>query len=330
MVCLLASKILFGFLLLSFFPGCWSRTPPPPDGGCMNGACVVDISCMFINLEYVVCNWTRPQNQNMSYNFSSTFSSKKLYRECPQYLQEHGQNVGCKISDKNVDHFSSLYTKLSIGRNQSVLKDYEQLSERVKLNPPYNISVNWTGPNGNLCLSWVSSISKKNCVRYRVRYWRDQRQVSHETAFTLYCVPYVSKGVNFTFQVSSKLASTCGDSKFWSEWSDPVHWGNYTGNVPASAQPLWHVWVTVLGVVVLISLAMLLCYCERIMILLLPVVPDPRKNLEDLFREHNGNVESWVLSSGLKEAFETDYTESSCVVCELSPSLKVKECDGPQ
>uniref|UniRef100_A0A3B1JY17 Interleukin 2 receptor, gamma b n=1 Tax=Astyanax mexicanus TaxID=7994 RepID=A0A3B1JY17_ASTMX len=326
MVGLLVSKVLFGFLLLMFFQGCWSRPSSPPQGGCTSEECAVDINCMFINWEYVNCSWTRPKMQNVNYTFSSKLSSKTVYKECPQYLQEHGQNVGCRIPFTVEDQFRRFSTKLSVGRNQSVMKDYDQLLNRVKFNPPNNISVNWTGANGSLCLNWVRSIKQQNCVRYMVQYWRDSKpQVPHKTNKNKYCIPYVSKKVNFTFQVSSKLEGSCGTSDFWSDWSDPVQWGNYTESLPGSPSvSLSPVWLSILGIVVLIALAMLLCYCERIKIFILPVVPDPSKILQDLFREHNGNVESWVHSSRLKEAFETDYTEIPCIVCEPSPTLKIQ------
>uniref|UniRef100_A0A673GSP3 Uncharacterized protein n=1 Tax=Sinocyclocheilus rhinocerous TaxID=307959 RepID=A0A673GSP3_9TELE len=57
----------------------------------------------------------------------------------------------------------------------------------------------------------------------------------------------------------------------------------------------------------------------KLTIILLPVVPDPSKNLQDLFHKHDGN--SWLhISRELKEAFEPDYTEPSCDVCEVTPS----------
>uniref|UniRef100_A0A8B9J666 Interleukin 2 receptor, gamma b n=1 Tax=Astyanax mexicanus TaxID=7994 RepID=A0A8B9J666_ASTMX len=287
------------------------------EGGCTSEECAVDINCMFINWEYVNCSWTRPKMQNVNYTFSSKLSSKTVYKECPQYLQEHGQNVGCRIPFTVEDQFRHFSTNLSVGRNQSVTKDYDQLLNRVKFNPPNNISVNWTGANGSLCLNWVRSIKQQNCVRY---------MVPHKTNKNKYCIPYVSKEVNFTFQVRSKLEGSCGTSDFWSDWSDPVQWGNYTGmlniiQVKKSKSPIF-LSCFFLSIVLLFFSSLTIC------IFILPVVPDPSKILQDLFREHNGNVESWVHSSRLKEAFETDYTEIPCIVCEPSPTLKVKECDG--
>lgn len=43
---------------------------------------------------------------------------------------------------------------------------------------------------------------------------------------------------------------------------------------------------------------------------------------------HNFSPQSWVyISRELKDAFEPDYTESPCVVCEPSPTFEIVE--GP-
>lgn len=53
-----------------------------------------------------------------------------LYRpflECPEYLQEEGQNVGCRTPIVAGMRFQSFYTKLSVGGNQSICKNYTDL-----------------------------------------------------------------------------------------------------------------------------------------------------------------------------------------------------------
>ncbi|KAL6480257.1 hypothetical protein MHYP_G00112900 [Metynnis hypsauchen] len=316
--------------LLPFQRGCLSRIHSSKI--CTNQDCMVDISCMVINLEYVHCSWTRLQMQDMSYNFSSAFRHADSYQECPQYLQENGQNVACRIPLPESGQFVRFYTKLSLGGNLTVKKDYAHLTERVKINPPFNLSVNLSA-NNELCLYWVNNVSQPLCVEFMIRYLRgsDQWKVSDKQQSTFYCISFVFMGDNFTFQVKSRIGNHCGTSDFWSEWSAPLQWGNCTeSNSAPLSQSRWHLWLSILGVIVLIALAVLLCYVERVKVLILPVVPDPSKNLQDLFYKHNGNVESWVhVSRELQEAFHTDYAESPCVVCEPSPTLKSKECDKP-
>ncbi|XP_066505791.1 interleukin 2 receptor, gamma b isoform X2 [Hoplias malabaricus] len=254
------------------------------------------------------------------------FEKGQFYKECPQYLQEQGHIVGCQIPLRNTEHFNYFSTKLSVDGRYSVSKNYSNLIKRVKLNTPYNLSLEWT-PTSDLCLQWVNSYKKLRCMEFKVRYQRDSDPLQSYSvqSSTVYCIPLASKVVNYTFQVKSRIGQYCGTSDIWSEWSEPVQWGN-------SSEPLslfsWQLCISISGCILLIVLGGLLCYCERVRIL--PVFPDPSKNLQDLFQKHNGNVESWVyVSRELKEAFEPDYTESSCLVYESTPTLKAIECDGP-
>lgn len=41
----------------------------------------------------------------------------------------------------------------------------------VKLNPPYNLTVNSSGRDGEVCMRWTSNTNvKQNCMIYMVRY----------------------------------------------------------------------------------------------------------------------------------------------------------------
>ncbi|MCI4379996.1 hypothetical protein PGIGA_G00234850 [Pangasianodon gigas] len=321
--------------LLFFFQGCWSRSQfsPSADGSCINTGYKVNISCLIINLEYVECNWTKPQMQQINYTFSSVFLHNSSH-ECPQYLQEHRQNVGCRILlGAPIQRFDPFHTKLSVGGNQSICKNYTTLKHRVKLNPPQNLSVNASGREGEVCVHWIRSNIKQDCVNYTVGYRKASGpwKISTPTLYSSYCVSPVSSGVTYTFQVRSSMSDMCGASDFWSDWSDPVQWNNNKDvRTTAQRQVYWHVLGSVLGVIILISLSLLLYYSERIKVVFVPVVPDPSKSLQDLFKKYNGNVESWVyISRELKDAFEPDYTESPCVVCEPSPTSETKTKDGP-
>ncbi|XP_076877361.1 interleukin 2 receptor, gamma b isoform X2 [Brachyhypopomus gauderio] len=306
------SKILVScFLFVIFFHGYLSR--PQPSLKCTSLDCKVNISCTVINLEYVDCNWTAPPMQEKNYTFHSLFKGQSSYHKCPEYLQEHKYNLGCRIpferQDQRFDWFS---TKLYMGGNRHINKNYTRLLERVKLNPPCNVSAEWNSKD-ELCVYWVNNVHKLNCVVNMVRYRRasDPWQIHNTGRSSLYCMSYASKVAVYTFQVRSNIDEACGPSKLWSDWSDPVQWGNHT------AVEWQSVLAYVLGAILLIALAVLLCYCERIKVVFLPAVPDPSKNLQNLFQKYNGNVESWVhVSEELKEAFEPDYTDVACVVCD--------------
>uniref|UniRef100_A0A8C1TRN8 Interleukin 2 receptor, gamma b n=1 Tax=Cyprinus carpio TaxID=7962 RepID=A0A8C1TRN8_CYPCA len=310
------SRLYFGllFLILSF-QRCCSAVDP-------------SVQCKIINLEYVECFW-HPNTSTMNYTFSSAFY-KDPSQDCPEYIMEHNYTVGCRIPLRVPDHkFKIFYTNVSTDGNNTVSKTFESLHRNVQLNPPYSLSVMWNEQDSTLLLQWNSSYPYKgNCVVYMVRNQKDPSQTLNVTG-TSYTLSQVSQNKPYVFQVRSTVADDCGGSDYWSDWSDPVEWGS-TGNI--SRQDWLYVIASVLP---LFLLGLLLCYCER-KNMFLPVVPDPSKNLQDLFHKHDGNVESWVhISRELKEAFEPDYTEPSCDVCEVMPSCdagpasQTDNCDEP-
>ncbi|XP_062857032.1 interleukin 2 receptor, gamma b [Trichomycterus rosablanca] len=320
------SLILFGCVFLFLLQGYCSSSEALPK---------VNISCLIINLKYINCSWTKVQMQKINFTFRTLNSD--LYQECPEYLKELDQNVGCRIPLKMLEErFSPFYTKLTVGGNHTK-EDYKNLLQRVKLNPPYNVSVNFSSADSEVCMHWVNSFNDlcvENEVRHRIasNKWKTFTSPSKLS----YCVSPVINDVTYTFQVRTRIFDYCGASELWSDWTDPVQWSNNTDNNTDNntGRAQWHVLVIVLSVVLLIFLSVLLFCCERIKggihVVLLPVVPDPSKNLQDLFHKYNGNVESWVhISRELKEAFEPDYTESPCVVYEPDHTLENKSAEGP-
>ncbi|KAK2891210.1 hypothetical protein QQF64_007427 [Cirrhinus molitorella] len=277
----------------------------------------LSVQCQIINAEYVDCFW-HPNTSTMNYTFSSIFVDDQQ-QDCPQYIIKHNYTVGCRTPLK--DHklrFKKFYTNVSTDGKHTISKTFDSLQKKVQLNPPYNLSLMWNEQDNTLSLHWNSSSPlQTSCVVHMVRNQKDTSQSLTVTG-TSYNLSQVSQNKPYVFEVRSTVADNCGGSDFWSNWSDPVEWGS-TGNI--SRQVWGQGLYGILLVLLLFPLCLLLCYCERKKIILLPVVPDPSKNLQDLFHKHDGNVESWVhISRELKEAFEPDYTETLCDVCEVTPS----------
>ncbi|KAI7802002.1 putative cytokine receptor common subunit gamma, partial [Triplophysa rosa] len=307
------SRLYFVLLLLVLSSErCWS-------------AANLSVECLIINLEYVECTW--PETSRMNYTFSIAFKDDALYEDCTEYMLVNNYTVGCRIPLKNHEEkFDKVYTKISTGGNQSVSQAFESLSKYVRLNPPYNLSVVWFEQNSTLVLQWKKSTNIGNkCMVYMVDQQTDTNQYFNVTESSC-SLPLVSQNKQYAFRVRSTLSDNCRPSDLWSNWSTWVKWGNggTKTNKNISRSGWWQGLFAILPVTLLFLLVWLLFYCERVKIILLPIVPDPSKNLQDLFHKHDGNVESWIhISKELKEAFEPDYTEPACDVCEVSPSCDV-------
>ncbi|XP_067313787.1 interleukin 2 receptor, gamma b isoform X2 [Pseudorasbora parva] len=315
-------RLYFGlvFLILSFQQ-------------CLSEA-ALSVKCKIINYEYVECIW-HPNTSAMNYTFSSAFANDSLL-DCPEYVLEHNYTVGCRIPLKSpdLDHRFTKFKTAVFTEGNHTITVFDSLQRYVLLNPPNNLSLIWNENKSTLLLQWNSSIKK--CVVYMVRNQNDPSQTINVTE-TSYSLSQVSQKKHYVFQVRSSVAVNCGPSDLWSNWSSPVEWGS-----AESSKGTWQGLYGILSVFLLFLLVLFLCYCERERIIFLTVAPDPSKNLQDLFCKHNGNVESWVhISKELKEAFEPDYTEPSCDVCEVTPSCdagptpvaspasQTDECDEP-
>ncbi|XP_077092268.1 interleukin 2 receptor, gamma b [Siphateles boraxobius] len=323
------SRLYFGllFLILSFQRCC--------------SAAALSVQCKIINLEYVECIW-HPNTSTANYTFSSVFKNDAS-RDCTEYVLEHNYTVGCRILLKSPGQsFTKFETTVFTEGNHTIRTVFDSLQRNVQLNPPYNLSVMWNEQDSTLLLQWNSSAPlKEGCVVNMVRILCDQKDTiqSSNVLERSYSLSQVSRNKHYVFQVRSSVAEYCGSSDLWSDWSAPVEWGS-AENI--SRQGWWQWLYGILSVFLLLLLVFSLYYCERKRIILLTVVPDPSKNLQDLFHKHDGNVESWVhISRELKEAFEPDYTELSCDVCEVtspcdagptpvaSPASQTDKCDEP-
>ncbi|XP_042355843.1 cytokine receptor common subunit gamma-like [Plectropomus leopardus] len=267
-----------------------------------------DMDCLVVHLKYVHCSWNKQGTPQVNYTFYGWFQNDKA-KECPSYLSEKNITTGCNQPYENpLNRFSTFHTKLEHG-NTSFRREYN-LKEKVKLNPPTNLTVQ-NRSDSNLWLSWTQI--SPNCVDSEVRYRINNRNwaTSRPGPGTQnYCINLPSHNSLYELQVRSKITFACGDSDFWSDWSEPVFWGSNNSTAPNPVKSSTSVWTPVLYVVgafILILLVMMLLHHERIRIIFIPVVPKPSAKLH--------NPEDWFqFPKGLKESF--NYNERPCPVRE--------------
>ncbi|KAJ8401835.1 hypothetical protein AAFF_G00378060 [Aldrovandia affinis] len=285
---------------------------------------------MIINMEYKHCTWNEHGISEFNYTFHSRLGMKKPYEECPTYLQEGGHKVGCRLPYATGDKYKTLSSKLSWG-NSEMMKSEIKLEDRVKLNPPHNLSLHMQN-SSQLWLYWNIS-ARTTCVENLVSYRKDtdQKWTSHPpTLGNYFSLPFPSESNQYTFKVKTRVAETCLES-MWSDWSTPVFWGPI--KVPGSMD--WKVWVSaVICCVVMVILVCLLVQNERLRIILIPIVPNVSKSLEELFYTYNGNVEEWLhISKEFVEGFKPNFSEPACSVREYNSvpqaSISGSECSLP-
>uniref|UniRef100_A0AAZ3P908 Cytokine receptor-like factor 2-like D1 domain-containing protein n=1 Tax=Oncorhynchus tshawytscha TaxID=74940 RepID=A0AAZ3P908_ONCTS len=308
-----------------------------------------NVNCLIINLDYVNCIWSEQRIPEVNFTFFSSRFIKGNMEECTTYLQEESYAVGCRLSYDNSDRFKTLTTKL-VHQNNSNVQDHN-LKSMVKLYPPVNLSVEMN-KDPELNLYWNNS---KNtlCIESEVRYrinsdkWKvgmDQDsgvgplfghcsllvmkklsllhslcsflQTSTPSKEQKYAVAFPLKSSRYEFQVRARVNDMCGESKFWSEWSQPIQWDSMKGNnitdISGSSMSVWKPVLSLVGTMTLFILACMLVYRERerLRFILIPIVPNPGKNLDE-------NVEAWrQISKDI--CFQSNFTELACPVREYS------------
>lgn len=111
----------------------------------------------------------------------------------------------------------------------------------------------------------------------------------------VFSLPSVDYEKSYTFYVRSKINKFCGRTQFWSEWSVPVIWGSNSTKGTVEEQLYWFgirtVLVPIASCLLLLVLVILLVRMERVWVILMPRIPNPSKNFDELFITHNGNFQ---------------------------------------
>ncbi|XP_073336264.1 cytokine receptor common subunit gamma-like [Pagrus major] len=273
-----------------------------------------DVDCLVVHMEYVHCSWNKRGTPEVNYTFYGWFENKNC-RECTTYLSENGTITGCNhlYLNRN-DRFSTFHTKLQHGNK--VFEKRHELKEKVMLYPPTNLTVKME-TDANLWFYWNQSYS--GCVESEARYRINNKIWNSDpvsTGIQNYCINLPSNSSLYEVQVRSKFGKTCAESNIWSNWSEPVSWGNNNSTVKLppkdGSMSVWTPVMYVLGALTLILMVMMLLHHERVRFILMPVpVPKPTFNFK----------EEWLQGSNClkSESFYPNYNEHVCPVREYSP-----------
>ncbi|XP_040908280.1 cytokine receptor common subunit gamma-like [Toxotes jaculatrix] len=271
-----------------------------------------DVDCLVVHQKHVNCTWNKQGTPDVNYTFYSWFHNESP-SICATYMSENGINIGCRQPYNDISkRFNDFYTKLEHGN-----KSHQQqlnLKQRVLLYPPVNVSVQ-TGSDLNLWFYWNQTSS--NCVESEVRFrtnnnkWESSEVSTGKQSF---CINLPSSRSRYELQVRSRLGNNCGQSLFWSDWSEPAVWGSNNStdtNQINNSMSVWTPLLYVVGALTLIILVMMLLHHERLRIIPIPVVPKPSPVLYD--------IEDWFrFSKGLKGNFKANYNEHACPVREYT------------
>ncbi|NXA37015.1 IL2RG protein, partial [Eudromia elegans] len=297
------------------------------------------VECVLFNEEYMTCTWGTAETLATNYSLYYWYKNSLSVAECQQYVRERGVRVGCRFEQSQIVQFQPFHVRVNAsvdGESREIPSERMELQDLVKPAAPVNLTVRNLSSN-ELKLSWSSPYPKAGCLEHAVKY-----KSNKDTSWTelpvrgeIFSLPSVDHEKSYTFYVRSKVNSYCGSTRLWSEWSVPVVWGTGgTGKGALREQWFWvhTVCVPIVFSLLLVVLVVLLVRMERVWVILMPRIPNPSKNFEELFITHKGNFQEWAgVPKDVVESFKPNYSESICHVSEL-PAKESPEapCEGSE
>ncbi|KAM6056918.1 cytokine receptor common subunit gamma isoform 2-T2 [Theristicus caerulescens] len=288
-----------------------------------------EVKCVLFNEEYMTCKWGSRETLTANYSLYYWYENRSPVVECKHYLQDQGVSVGCHFDHSEIIQFQPFRVLVNAslgGRTLEIPSERMQLQDLVKPGAPVNLTVRNTSSN-QLELTWISPYPKAHCLEHAVKYKsnKDTSWTEHRLKGAIFSFPSVDYEKYYTFYVRSKVNSYCGNTQLWSEWSVPVVWGSNSTSKGMVEQQLHWFWIhTVLipiaSCLLLLVLVVLLVRMERVWVILMPRIPNPSKNFDELFITHNGNFQEWAgVPKDVMESFKPNYSENICYVSELPP-----------
>ncbi|XP_018428114.1 PREDICTED: cytokine receptor common subunit gamma [Nanorana parkeri] len=296
----------------------------------VQGSGNAEVECVMNTVKVLTCTWNHPQHPTENYTFyywASAAESKAV--PCPEYLVVDYTNIGCKVSIS--EPYETFGVKLNkSGSGPPIGKKFKKHQDYVKMDPPFNLSTEITG-NLELMLRWEQSFGTipSHCVTYRVKHrtLASDSWTEKDASNTLSVLSSFDSCQNYTFHVKTKMSNVCANAFMWSEWSEGVTWARNATvcdeQPPAKpSSKIVNTGITVGLTLLIVVIILAVVGQERIWVILVPQIPNPGKNFEELI---NGcNVQEWVgVSKEAVEKMNPNYTETLCTVTEDS------DCTGP-
>ncbi|XP_010003066.1 PREDICTED: interleukin-13 receptor subunit alpha-1 [Chaetura pelagica] len=271
-------------------PSPWVETSLLPTG--VPGTAAVDLSCVWHNLEHMVCKWRPGENASSDTNYTLFywFDGLKNPKKCSNYSMDQG--IFRCLFDFSFPEVTSTYPAISI----LIRDDSEEIrpvcaskNPTTLVKPATPRSVELSKINDGIYIEWSESDTfPENCLFYEVKYHSGDSDTAQiiEVEKNYMSVPSVDPNSKYIFKVRAKPKPECYSSKLVSDWSEEKSIGEKMDST------FYLVLIVTIPLIVAISTIILLVYLKRLKILILPPIPDPREILKRMFGEQSEDFQS--------------------------------------
>ncbi|NXI90277.1 I13R1 protein, partial [Psophia crepitans] len=253
----------------------------------------VDLSCVWHNLEYMLCTWRPGENASSSTNYTLFywFDGLKNHKKCSNYSVHQGI-FGC-VFNLSFPKVTNTYPPISI----LIRDDSEEIrpvcaskNPTTLVKPATPRRVTLSKINDEIYVEWSESDTfPENCLFYEVKYHNGDLDTAQIIKVNLHYlvennytrIPSVDPNSKYLFRVRAKPKPECYSSKLCSDWSEEKSIGEKMDST------FYVVLIITIPLLVAVSTIILLVYLKRLKILILPPIPDPREILKRMFGEQN-------------------------------------------
>ncbi|NWQ61267.1 I13R1 protein, partial [Neopipo cinnamomea] len=247
----------------------------------------VDLSCIWHNLEYVICTWRPGENASSDTNYTLFywFDGLKNPKKCSNYSTDQGI-FGC-IFNFTFPKVTNIYPTISIlirDDSGEIRPVCATKNPTTLVKPATPSQVTLSKINDKIDVKWSESETfPKGCLLYEVKYRNgdlDSGRIipSEENSVSISGIDPYSK---YIFKVKAKPKPDCYSSEFSSGWSEEKSIGEKRDSTISL------VLIITIPLILAVSTIILLVYLKRLKILILPPIPDPREILKRMFGEQN-------------------------------------------
>ncbi|XP_068025354.1 interleukin-13 receptor subunit alpha-1-like isoform X1 [Melanerpes formicivorus] len=293
-------------------PSSWLETSLLPKG--VPGTAAANLSCVWHNLESMVCTWRAGENasRDTNYTLSYWFDGLNGSKECRNYFMHQGL-YGCtfNLSFPNITRSYPVVRILIRDHSEEIRPVCASKNPTTIVKPATPGQLTLSNVKDEIHVEWSESETfPENCLVYEVQYHTGDLTTAQiiQVESNYMSVPSVDPKSKYTFKVRANPKPECYSSHLYSDWSEEKSIGEkqhscnllhlvYFCEKMDSTFPL--ALLITLPLTVAVSTIILLVYLKRLQILILPPIPDPREILKRMFGEQNEDPQSCAKDDSL-------------------------------
>ncbi|KFV50743.1 Interleukin-13 receptor subunit alpha-1, partial [Tyto alba] len=258
----------------------------------------VDLSCVWHNLERMVCTWRPGENASSDTNYMLFywFDGLKNHKKCSNYDMHQGIfRCVFNLSFPKVTNTYPAITILIRDDSEETRPVCASKNPTTLVKPATPRRVTLSKINDAIYVEWSESDTfPENCLFYEVEYHNGDLNTAQIIKVIFHyltvennhiSIPSVDPNSKYVFKVRAKPKPECYSSKLYSDWSEEKSIGEKLDSTFS------FVLIITIPLIVAVSTIILLVYLKRLKILILPPIPDPREILKRMFGEQNEDAQ---------------------------------------